>query len=537
MKFVRLILLFVILAGLNCHVIAQISPGELSKSHAFLEGVTNCTKCHDLGNKVTREKCLDCHKEIKTGIISKKGFHASEEVISKDCYTCHNDHHGLNFKMVRFDKTTFNHLKTGFELKGAHAKEDCKGCNCNACHKPAFIKDPEVKKRNSTYLGLSRECLSCHEDFHKGKMSANCLNCHAFDTFKKATGFDHNTTKYSLLGKHKTVSCEKCHKPTLVNGKSEIHYEGLLFNNCTNCHKDVHEDKFGQNCIKCHSEESFKIIKENGNFNHDKTDFKLLGKHQALDCKKCHKKNLIDPIKSDHCNDCHTDYHKNEFSKNGVLPDCDQCHDNKGFTETLYTIEKHNLSRFKLEGAHLATPCISCHKKQETWTFMKIGMVCVDCHQNKHKGFIRDKFYPNEQCTKCHTVNNWKVLTFDHSVTDFRLEGAHVKPLCKECHYKINDAGVVTQKFERLTKDCSGCHKNLHAGQFDINGKTECQRCHGQDDWKKVVFDHNSARFKLEGAHLKVKCEKCHKEVINITGKYIVYKNNQLLCSDCHRKL
>ena len=30
---------------------AQISPGELTKSHAHLEGMLNCTKCHVLGDK------------------------------------------------------------------------------------------------------------------------------------------------------------------------------------------------------------------------------------------------------------------------------------------------------------------------------------------------------------------------------------------------------------------------------------------------------------------------------------------------------
>ena len=77
---------------------AQFSPGVLSRGHANLEGVENCTKCHSVGNKVVREKCLDCHKEIKASIASKKGFHASSEVGNKDCYICHNEHHGRDFQ-------------------------------------------------------------------------------------------------------------------------------------------------------------------------------------------------------------------------------------------------------------------------------------------------------------------------------------------------------------------------------------------------------------------------------------------------------
>jgi hypothetical protein len=524
------ILLFTAILLEVCGVSAQISPGELSKAHAELEGVSNCTKCHDLGNKVTRKKCLECHQAIKSLIDAKKGYHASAEVSSKDCYVCHNDHHGRNFQMLKFDKSNFDHGKSGFELKGSHTKEDCK-----ACHKPSFIKDPEVRKNTSTYLGLNKECLSCHDDFHKGRMSPNCTTCHGFDTFKKAAGFDHNTTKYPLIGKHKTVVCEKCHKPAIENGKPVQRWERIGFENCTNCHKDVHENKFGQNCVKCHTEESFHTIKQSGSFDHDKTDFRLIGKHQSVECKKCHKTNLVDPIRYDHCYNCHFDYHKNEFTKNGIQPDCNLCHNLNSFSASLFTIEMHNLSSFRLDGAHLATPCYICHKKEERWTFVRLGKLCVDCHLNKHKGFIQEKYYPGESCTACHNVSNWKIITFDHSITRFKLEGAHSKYSCAGCHMAKKENGLIIQKFEGLSDVCSNCHKDTHAGQFDVNGITDCKKCHRPDDWKNTIFVHNSSKFKLDGAHIKVRCERCHKEVVRADRKYIEYKNNKLLCSDCHR--
>ena len=235
------------------------------------------------------------------------------------------------------------------------------------------------------------------------------------------------------------------------------------------------------------------------------------------------------------CLNCHADYHKNEFNKNGVTPDCNLCHNNNGFTQTQYTVEKHNQTKFRLEGGHLATPCIACHKKEEKWTFVKLGILCNDCHQDKHKGFIQAKYYPNQECSECHNVNTWKTIKFDHSRTKFKLEGAHFKQSCTACHFIKNETGLIVQKFQNLSTDCGACHKNSHAGQFDVDGKTDCAKCHGVDNWKKTIFDHNAARFKLEGAHLKVKCEKCHKEVINENGKYIVYKNNNLLCINCHR--
>ncbi|MFZ4401794.1 MAG: hypothetical protein ACOYO1_17325, partial [Bacteroidales bacterium] len=41
--------------------LAQISPGELSNYHSHLEGISNCTKCHVLGEQLSNDKCLACH--------------------------------------------------------------------------------------------------------------------------------------------------------------------------------------------------------------------------------------------------------------------------------------------------------------------------------------------------------------------------------------------------------------------------------------------------------------------------------------------
>jgi len=521
---------FATLIIIGYNATAQISPGDLSKGHAYLEGVSNCTQCHSVGNKVTREKCLVCHKEIKSNISSNKGYHASVEVKGKECTTCHNEHHGRNFQIIRFDKNTFVHRNTGFELNGVHGRQDCK-----SCHKPAFIKDQKLKKKGTTYLGLNKNCLNCHSDYHQGKMSSNCSDCHGFDSFKNAKAFDHNTTKFPLLGKHKNLVCKQCHKVEIVDGKPRQGFKGLTYSNCTSCHQDVHQNKFGQNCKQCHSEESFHTIKGISTFDHDKTDFKLIGKHQSVNCKSCHKTNLTNSIKHDRCSDCHTDYHKKDFAKDGVSPDCKECHDNSGFSPSTYTIEKHNVSKFQLEGAHLATPCIACHKKQENWSFKNIGTRCVDCHKNEHRGFIQEKYFPDENCSVCHSVNSWKIIKFDHNITNYKLEGAHNSLSCTACHYAKNEEGIRVQRFSGISKECSACHKESHAGQFSVNGKTDCTRCHGSDDWKNSRFDHKTSRFILEGAHSKVKCEACHKEVITTNGKYIRYKFDNIECSNCHQ--
>ena len=508
---------------------SQNSPGDLSIAHSELEGIKNCTKCHAQGNKVTNAKCLECHKEINANILARKGYHASKEVSTKECIACHTDHHGRNFKIIRLDKKSFDHKKTGFALKGTHAKQEC-----IACHKSSFIKNPELKKKAGTYLGLNQDCLTCHADYHQGKLSKNCSNCHNFDSFKNSTGFNHSTTHFPLLGQHKKVDCVKCHKTEIINGKTVQKFTGLAYNNCTACHKDVHKNKFGQDCKKCHTEESFHFNKNMKAFNHDKTDFKLIGQHKFVDCKFCHKKNTTDPIKHDRCKDCHSDFHKKEFAKNGVSPDCVQCHNNNSWAPSTYTIEKHN-SKFPLEGAHNATSCITCHKKNGVLTFSKMGKKCVDCHKNEHKGFLEEKFYPNEDCTVCHNVQSWSNVNFDHSKTNFKLDGAHSKVACSACHYGKNEAGIRTQQFAGLSHDCSSCHVDSHVGQFDINGKTDCARCHNTEDWHKTTFNHDNSRFKLVDAHKTVACVKCHKTVSDTKGKYVCYKFESITCASCHK--
>ncbi len=151
----------------------QISPGELSDPHSHLTGISNCTQCHVLGNKVSNDKCLACHSEILGRINQQKGYHSSSEVTGKQCFNCHSEHNGKNFQLIRLDITKFDHNLTGYTLSVPHAKQECK-----ECHAPAIISDQKLKARKSTYLGVNTECLTCHADYHLKTLSPVCTNCH-----------------------------------------------------------------------------------------------------------------------------------------------------------------------------------------------------------------------------------------------------------------------------------------------------------------------------------------------------------------------
>ena len=510
---------------------SQISPGDLSEVHSHLEGMSNCTQCHLLGDKVSNEKCLTCHTEIKARLDENKGYHASSEVKTKDCVVCHNDHHGKTFEIIRFEKEIFDHKLSGYVLEGAHARKEC-----SACHKREFISDQKIKsKKYDTFLGLKTTCLSCHSDYHRNTLSQNCTDCHGFEAFKPANAFDHNRTKFSLTGKHQQVDCIKCHKIETADGQKFQQFQGILFSNCTSCHIDVHKNKFGQDCRQCHNEESFHQIIGLQNFDHNKTNFKLKNKHTAVFCKLCHKTALTDPVKHERCVDCHADYHQNQFARQGISPDCSSCHSTYGFAGSSYTIAKHNESEFPLEGAHLATPCFACHLKTEKWSFREIGIKCNDCHPDIHTTFIDPKYYPASDCRNCHSAGRWNEIKFDHAKTEFSLSGAHLKQSCRSCHFFTNDTGKVSQRFSGLTSKCTECHKDIHSRQFDNEGITDCNRCHTSDNWKASKFDHDSTLFVLDGRHKDVECVKCHKptQVEDIT--FIQYKLNEFKCETCHR--
>ncbi|MFZ4543185.1 MAG: cytochrome c3 family protein [Saprospiraceae bacterium] len=599
-----------VVAFLVVHVLnmgAQISPGKLSKGHSNLEGISNCTACHELGAKISEQKCLNCHKALQARISQNKGYHVSSEIKGKSCITCHSEHHGYNFEMIRFDKNKFNHTQTGYELKGAHGKLE----SCARCHTDNYIADNNIKQNKNTFLGLDTRCLACHDDYHQKTLSSDCAKCHNFDNFKPAVSFRHDKTEFPLSGAHIKVDCAKCHKSETRNGKKFQDFAIASFKNCSSCHKDPHKGEFGANCKSCHTETSFKTLKSPSNFNHSLTGYKLEGKHASIDCKKCHdnrnapkenyhefkllgeivcltchqdvhkskfgtnckdchsqqsfsytksganfdhaltgytlsgKHTTVDckkchtgpkmtaVLKHDKCADCHKDQHNGEFLDNKNR-DCADCHKVTGFNDGSFGIEQHEASAFPLKGGHLATPCNACHLKENKWTFKHLGSTCNDCHKNIHSGFISEKYIPANDCRSCHSNESWLAVAFDHSQTNFDLKGKHKSIECRACHYRNDNKEIKSQIFIGLNSECAKCHENIHGVQFEENGNTDCKKCHGFEKFDRSNFNHNNAAFKLDGAHTKVSCNKCHQEELVAGKKNIKYKTGKLLCADCH---
>jgi hypothetical protein len=385
---------------------------------------------------------------------------------------------------------------------------------CKNCH---------VRGRSTTQKQL---CLDCHEKirydvnrksgFHgknKAVIKTDCKDCHSDHKGRDANiiwldkdRFDHESTDFSLIGKHRQVECLSCHK----NGEK---YRKAA-SECVECHKedDVHKNTLGDKCENCHNPKGW----SSEQFDHDKTNFKLRFAHEKVSCDLCHVGNRYKDTPKK-CVSCHAikDVHQNRFGEQ-----CQDCHNERKWTESSFD---HNRdTKYRIEGKHNKVHCHSCHKtaerKSSKGTPKKVNRSCINCHRldDVHEG------KNGKKCDECHNQNGWADSTFDHDKkTEFPLHGAHKKASCQSCHQK-------DQPGKKTDKACYSCHKHedAHAGQ---QGKV-CNQCHNDNSWwmEDVRFDHELTDFPLIGQHAVVGCEACH-----LSSKF---KDAKTECINCHQQ-
>jgi hypothetical protein len=470
---------------------AQISPGELSRAHADLEGMRNCLKCHDLGEGPSNKKCLDCHKEIAWGIDQSRGYHFRLVDDGKtQCFDCHNEHAGRDFELINWPDgiNKFDHRQTGYGLQGKHVRLECRDC-----HKPDFIREDLSRHGDHvhlsrTFLGLRKACLDCHLDEHRGQLPGDCTICHSNDGWKPTVGFDHDKTAYRLTGRHVGLQCVKCHQrvyeenPNYPRSESFVRFSGIPRSNCSPCHEDVHKGNYGAVCATCHNTSGWHDI-PTAAFDHTKTQFPLLGLHGGLPCKKCHAPGVKkSPLAHERCLDCHVDVHRGQFATRTEGEACEGCHTENGFLPALFTADDHASTRFVLTGAHLAQPCVACHPTATASDgtvfrlFAVDGASCEACHTDPHIGQFASS-QPPKDCTSCHGVDAWMTVDFSHDRdSTYKLEGEHRRVDCRGCHISVTEDGVTFVRYKPIDKSCKSCH-----GEEDLKlGRTRLEQEAGE---------------------------------------------------------
>jgi len=458
--------IFLAVLILNMAAAQLFSPGKLSKYHKDLEGTTNCVQCHEVGNKEISDGCVLCHTPLKNRLDEGKGYHKDK---TTGCGDCHSDHNGRAFELVYWPKNIrdFNHDETGSPLTGKHRELECGQCHTKK-HIVGndIIQWAEEYKRypvlDRTFLGLSEDCTSCHEIIHEKDISTNCTKCHnTFDWKKASEEFDHEQARFILTGAHKEVACEKCHQ-TIPGRVPEVwQLTGMAYENCTSCHQDHHKGSYGNTCETCHTTTDWK--KDLIPFDHSQTKYPLEGKHFDVKCVQCHKQTLEESLpKFTSCLDCHEDQHYSQFILRKDDGDCEACHTVNGFIPTSYSTSKHQTSRFPLEGGHLAIPCINCHKQFEpipgviTTQFTWKQLECGNCHTDIHRNQFQEHY--QNQCERCHTVYSFTEVAFDHSKTEFPLDGRHQEVACDKCHDQIQDREGTFIRYNPTAQRCIDCH-------------------------------------------------------------------------------
>jgi Cytochrome c3 len=458
-----------------------VMPGKVIQGHAKVEG--ECKKCHEPFDKTAQSTlCTECHKDVADDISKRLGYHG--RITQKPCKECHTDHKGRDAKIVVLKEASFDHRLTDYLLRGKHADVRCASCHV----------------AGKKYREASSKCADCHgkDDVHKGALGKVCANCHVEKSWKEID-FDHEETKFPLLGKHATTECRACHK----NDKyKETPME------CVACHKkdDKHKGSLGPKCGDCHNERTWVA----GRFDHDKeTQFPLKGKHATVKCASCHKGLVFKEKLLMTCIACHKkeDKHKERYGEK-----CESCHNEKSWKEITFDHSKD--TKFALLGKHAKVKCDDCHKG-----FLykdKVGNTCLACHKkdDKHEGKFGDK------CESCHGESDWKTIKFSHDRdTKYPLKGKHAQVKCVSCHkgHLYND---------KLQTMCISCHEkdDKHFGQEGKN----CERCHTEKTWKVESFDHSKSKFPLLGRHIAVECKECHKS--------LKFKDAPSSCNGCHAK-
>ncbi|GAA5181716.1 hypothetical protein GCM10025771_29280 [Niveibacterium umoris] len=478
-----------------------IMPGELAKAHAKIE--EECSKCHQRFDRSAQDRlCQDCHKDIRKDIAGRQGFHGHLD--NTTCRTCHTDHKGRGASLIVIDTKKFDHAKTGFQLKGKHADIATK---CASCH-----------VAGKKYRDADTACASCHrkDDVHKTRLGEDCQRCHTEKNWKE-TSFDHEKTKFSLVGgKHAEVKCKSCHVDQTFKGAET---------QCNACHKKTddekgHKGRFGTKCETCHTDRGWKDIK----FDHDTdTHYLLKGKHRAAKCVSCHlpeKGSLYQQKLPTKCVACHKADDDEKGHKGKLGDKCESCHNERGWKTGTFD---HDTTHFPLRGGHRETKCEACHigGVSGNKANVKLDTACVSCHrkddQSKgHKGRYGDR------CETCHADTKWKDARFDHSKTAYPLRGKHLEVRCDACH--LVDFGPL--KGSKIQQTCFACHQkdDKHKGQL---GK-DCAKCHDERRWQGTAFDHARSRFPLVGSHTKVDCAKCHTTP--------AFRDAPSACIGCHER-
>ena len=256
-------------------------------------------------------------------------------------------------------------------------------------------------------------------------------------------------------------------------------------------------------------------------------------------CSLCHQP--LTSIQADLCTACHVSVGEQitmENSLHGILDnakrcaDCHSDHQGRDFDLRLGNLDdfNHSLVDFSLIWHQVdysmgPIDCLDCHISDGQLS-VSISS-CSGCHADNDLDFITThKADFGGECIACHDGLD-SMARYDHSVSEFQLEGSHIEVDCVGCHLE--------GQFPDLPGECAACHAEpaVHLGVFSV----ECADCHNEKSWKPALFadqlfDHNiDTSFSLvmhaqDYSKEAITCASCHSNGVK--------EFQAASCSDCH---
>jgi len=473
-----------------------------------------CASCHLNGNyslQIAPTDCGNSQCHLTTWRQTNNPVHstAGPAFAVANCASCHTT--------KGWDSASFDHSVTGFTLTGTHASPT--PTPCASCHV------------SNNYTLNSTDCMGCHlaawqstptfggnvpDHIKVGfpSTASACATCHPIT--KWADGkFDHNAFGFPLTNSHalvanggKVASCASCHignnyslnvAPTNC-GNAGCHLTTWQTTN-NPAHPKAGAPFAAANCSTCHNT----ITWNTAIFNHGATGWALTGSHQmapagkVVACADCHVGNnyTFTAVNTD-CYGCHMAAWQSTAMLGGNVPNhitagfpnsqCATCHDTLLWADGKFD---HSATGWPLQGAHVTTPCASCHMGANAFALTSANTDCYGCHQaawlstqtlgGQVPNHIAAQF--STSCVTCHTTwvtTGWLGATLSAANhTWFRIP--HNGSVCSDCHLVSTDYS---------TFSCINCHTRANAhnkgttdGQHRGNGNyvytaTSCYNCH-----------------------------------------------------------
>lgn len=532
--------------------------------------------------------CVECHENARVDVLEEGQPRFLG--LTQDCASCHVDPHEGRMQVSCASchgQTSWDGLfSEGHEehlpLVGGHGDVGCRACHAEETAHALETLGESPSRRES------RTCAECHDSPHEHDFASfsarlagfeverGCVVCHVAEhtTWRASaaalTPGQHAFSGFVLDAPHDAVGCAECHDANA--GDFRARHPGRSNAACSTCHVDPHGGQFhagpfaGQECTACHSSTAF-VPHEFTVEKHALASLVLDGKHLETECNACHTipgenaPRAFHGIGSD-CASCHADAHLGFFDERvaDVEPvdhgSCALCHTTAGFGVEPSSFEHEAWTGFPILGSHAQEGCASCHpsmaRRDDTQrTFGRVSehfgefVGCVTCHRDPHEGFfdvpeLADVVTERDGCARCHEETSFRSFPhgFDHGVwTGFALTGGHAEASCADCHSPLRRPDAVGRTWGRANgASCADCHPDPHARQFEVEGTTDCARCHASELPDFLAFDHDrDSRFALGDQHEHLACNACHLSFTQSSGAEVVrYKPLGTECVDCH---